>query len=423
MKKILLTTLFALVAAYTWAITVKVNGLYYEIDGRLATLVRYTSEETKYTGDITIPATVSYSSKIYKVTAIGKDAFSWCDITSVSIPNSVISIGNYAFGSCTMLTEVKIPDSVTEIGTGLFYDCTGLTSAVLSKNLTAIPDFTFDGCENLTTCEIPNKVTRIGEDAFRHTKITKLEIPNTVTYIGRSAFIDCDNLTSIVIPNSVTEMGTNVFNSCEGVKSITISNNLTEIPKYTFASATGLAEIVTIPSSISFIGEGAFEGYPLDEIIFLPTVPPTIQKGSYSNTFPDGIKIYVPKASLEAYKAHDNYATYTILSIEDDLPKCATPVITKSGDKWTLECETEGVTYTLKEEVKFFELTGANEVSCNPMLYLYVYANKNGMCQSLPALLKCAISSASSNGDVDGNGTVNIADVTKLVNIILKKDN
>ena len=142
-------------------------------------------------GNLVIPATVTYSGKTYSVTSIG-GAFRRCtNLISVTIPNSVTSIGGSSFYGCTRLTSVNIPNSVTSIGGSAFYNCTGLTSVT---------------------------------------------IPNSVTFIGGGAFYGCKGLTSITIPNSVTQIGFKAFYNCTGLTYISIGNGVTEFMTGTSAS-------------------------------------------------------------------------------------------------------------------------------------------------------------------------------------------
>ena len=193
------------------------------------------------------------------VTSIGYYAFAGCTgLTSITIPNSVTSIGNRAFCGCTGLTSITIPNSVTSIGNGAFYDCTGLTSITIPDSVTSIEDVAFDGCTGLTSITIPNSVTSIGSYAFYGcTGLTSITIPNSVTSIGSYAFERCTGLTSITIPNSVTSIGNDAFDGCTGLRSITISNSVTSIEDDVFARCTSLTSI-TIPNSVTRIEDYAF---------------------------------------------------------------------------------------------------------------------------------------------------------------------
>ena len=179
------------------------------------------------------------------VTSIGYYAFAGCTgLTSITIPNSVTSIGNRAFCGCTGLTSITIPNSVTSIGNGAFYDCTGLTSITIPDSVTSIEDVAFDGCTGLTSITIPNSVTSIGSYAFYGcTGLTSITIPNSVTSIGSYAFERCTGLTSITIPNSVTSIEDYAFRGCTGLTSITIPNSVTSIEDCAFSGCTGLTSI------------------------------------------------------------------------------------------------------------------------------------------------------------------------------------
>ena len=189
------------------------------------------------------------------VTSIGDNAFEYCTgLTSVTIPNSVTSIGNATFRDCSGLTSMVvesgnpkydsrnncnaiietasntlisgckntiIPNSVTSIGNYAFYGCTGLTSVTIPNSVTSIGEDAFGWCENLTSVTIPNSVTEIGGSAFwTCTGLTSVTIPNSVTSIGGSAFRFCIGLTSVTIPNSVTTIGNKAFSDCSGLTSI-----------------------------------------------------------------------------------------------------------------------------------------------------------------------------------------------------------
>ena len=119
-------------------------------------------------------------------------------LTSVTIPNSVTTIGGYAFKDCSALTSVTIPNSVTIIGWSTFKDCSALTSVTIPNSVTTIAWKAFDGCSALTSVTIPNSVTRIDNEAFSEcTNLQKVNIGNSVKTMGRRAFYNCTSITQI----------------------------------------------------------------------------------------------------------------------------------------------------------------------------------------------------------------------------------
>ena len=223
------------------------------------------------TGNLTIPASVSYNSSTYTVTSLGSSAFYGCTgLTSVTIPNSVTSIGSGAFYGCTGLTSVTIPNSVTSIGNNAFYNCTGLTSVTIGTSVTSIAQQAFYNCTGLTSVNVSNGNTtfdsRNGCNAIIHTSSNTLVlgcrntvIPNSVTSIGNYAFDGCTGLTSVTIPNSVTSIGSGAFAGCTGLTSVTIPNSVTSISLRAFNGCTGLISVI-IPNSVTIIESGAFYG-------------------------------------------------------------------------------------------------------------------------------------------------------------------
>ena len=194
------------------------------------------------------------------VTSIGRWAFGYCEsLTSVTIPDSVTSIGSCAFYDCTGLTSITIPDSVTSIGNGAFYNCTGLTSVTIPDSVTSIGRIAFGYCESLTSVTIGNSVTSIGAYAFYNcTSLTSVTIPDSVTSIGDWAFENCTGLTSVTIPDSVTSIGDEAFAFCDSLTSVTIGNSVTSIGDEAFAFCDSLTS-VTIGNSVTSIGNSAFE--------------------------------------------------------------------------------------------------------------------------------------------------------------------
>ena len=119
-------------------------------------------------------------------------------MTSVSIPNSVTSIGDAAFYGCSGLNSVTIPNSVTSIGGHAFCSCSGLTSVTIPNSVTSIGDWAFQDCSGLTSVTIPNSVTSIGYSAFRNCSgLTSVTIGNSVKSIDDEAFANCPELLDV----------------------------------------------------------------------------------------------------------------------------------------------------------------------------------------------------------------------------------
>ena len=190
------------------------------------------------------------------VTTIGRWVFSGCScLTSVTIGNSVTSIGDYAF-SGSGLTSVTIPNSVQSIGINAFYGCSDLISVTIDNSV--IGDGEFIGCIGLTSVTIGNSVVSIGDSSFaRCSSLTSITIPNSITSIGRDAFAFCYGLTSVTIGNSV--IGDGEFYCCTGLTSVEIPNGVTSIGQSAFSGCSGLTS-VEIPNSVTSIGVGAFNG-------------------------------------------------------------------------------------------------------------------------------------------------------------------
>ena len=157
MTTLILSVFFSISSS---AYDVEVDGIYYNLIPK-AKIAEVTKGDKEYSGDITIPSSINVNDAEYPVSSIGKSAFSSCSsLTSVTIPNSVTSIGDGAFSDCS-LTSITIPNSVTSIGESAFYYCSGLTSVTIPNSVTYIEYHAFAGCRSLTSVTIPNSVTSI----------------------------------------------------------------------------------------------------------------------------------------------------------------------------------------------------------------------------------------------------------------------
>lgn len=192
------------------------------------------------------------------VTSIGNHAFHDCEMTSITIPNSVVSIGEWAFASSNNLTELKLPNSITNIGNYAFYSMRSLNKINIPTSMTSLDGLSlFQFCSKLTSIEIPSNISKIDNGAFLGSSITNIKIPNSVKYIGDQAFAECDKMTGIDIPGSVTQIGEMAFRSCDSLSSISIANGTNSIKNYAFSECTNL-KTVTIPNSVACIEYSAF---------------------------------------------------------------------------------------------------------------------------------------------------------------------
>ena len=193
------------------------------------------------------------------VTSIGDGAFSSCtSLSSIVIPDSVTSIGDWAFSDCTSLSNIVIPNSVTSIGEGAFSSCTSLSNIVIPDSVTRIGNFAFSNCTSLSNIVISDSVTNIGDEVFYQcSSLTSVVIPNSVTNIGDDVFYQCSSLTSVVIPNSVTCVGDEAFCKCRSLSNIVIPNSVTSIGVSVFWGCSSLVNM-DIPDSVTRIGDWAF---------------------------------------------------------------------------------------------------------------------------------------------------------------------
>jgi hypothetical protein len=224
------------------------------------------ADETYYivykSATATLPETVAIPTQ-YKnkpVKAIGGSAFEQTSIASIIIADSVTSIGNSAFASCSSLSSVSIPSSVTSIGDSAFYGCSSLSSVSIPSSVTSIGDSAFYGCSSLSSVSIPSSVTSIGYCAFQWcSSLSSVSIPSSVTSIGRFAFYGCSSLSSVSIPSSVTSIAAYTFDGCSSLSSVSIPSSVTSIGDGAFYGCSSLSS-VSIPSSVTSIGDSAFYG-------------------------------------------------------------------------------------------------------------------------------------------------------------------
>ena len=294
------------------------------------------------------------------VMSIGGRALSHCtSLTSITIPNSVTSIENSAFRGCSSIVSMSVKSSNTTydsredcnaiIETATNTLIAGCQNTIIPNSVTSIGEWAFGECSSLTSITIPNSVTSVGERAFQGcSSLTSITIPNSVISIGDNPFGLTDSLTTIVvetgniyydsrencnaiiltstntlisgcqntiIPSSVTSIGDHAFSGCSSLTSITIPNSVTSIGDYAFSGCSGLTSI-TIPSNVESVGDFAFGWDTLDSLHIEAATPPTL--GSHKSN--SSLLCYIPCGTLAAYEASD-WAQYVSEFVEEGCPK------------------------------------------------------------------------------------------------------
>ena len=277
------------------------GGIYYLITGSNTVEVTYKDTNyNSYSGNVTIPASVSYNGVTYSVTAIGTYAFNKCTgLTSIAMPATITSLGSFAFNGCNGLTSLNLPESLAAIGERAFMDCLGVTSLTIPENVTSIGEYAFSGIRNLTsltwnarecwtngnmitsgiaTLTIGDEVVVIPGNLAYVSVITTLDIPQSVKFIGQDAFNGCNGLTSLTIPQNVIDIGTNAFANINNLTSLvwnarecwtngnmptyrintlTIGDGVKILPSY--LARNSKITTLSIPESATVIGAYAFE--------------------------------------------------------------------------------------------------------------------------------------------------------------------
>ena len=227
--------------------------------------------------DINIPSELDHHS----VTGLGDYSFATEEngsplydihhhnIHSVTIPESVTSIGQSAFESCLSLDSLIIKDAATSIGASAFDGCSHLTTLSLGKNITTIGDYAFQGCSYLTNVTIPQSVTSIGRQAFYLTDLNTLTIKGPIKSMGYAAFAGCTNLTSLSLYDGIQTIGEGAFINSTSLEAVTIPQSVTSIGASAFVNCSNLSTI-TIPEKVTTIESNTFNGCSHLESIMLP---------------------------------------------------------------------------------------------------------------------------------------------------------
>ena len=291
------------------------------------------------------------------VESINYNAFYNDNLVSVSLPGSMKTIGQYAFGDCDNLTEIVLSEGIETISEYAFYKCKNLTSVSLPAGLKTIEEGAFYKCEKLGSISFPESVTKIGSGAFADSGLTSVTIPKGVTTIEEYTFCVCEELEEVILHDGITTIEGNAFSLCKQLTSIILPEKLETIGEEAFESLEITS--ITIPEKVVSIGERAFAGCRKLESITLNKGLKSIGDKTFSQcdgltevVIPDG----VTSIGKSAFEYCDNLLCViipdSVTSIGEDLffncekhPYC----VVSEGSYAQEYCKEHGITCHVRE--------------------------------------------------------------------------
>ena len=321
MKKIYILVLVAVAAMTVQAETIKKDGLYYSLGNTTATLVSDQSSTkdvySAYTS-VNVPASVTYNNFTYPVVTIGTSAFEGCkNLQSVTLPASVTTINTDAFYGCVKLGSINLEEGLTTINQRAFYNCnlvsitipstvtsigngafksnpttsvtwlpvncsigtdddapfystsSKITSITFGDKVEVVPAYLCKYMSQLDTVVLPPSVSRLGQYAFMYcTKLKSINLPVTQKTLPQSFLEGCTSLETIVLPATLTTISTDAFYGCTSLKEVNLHEGITTINQRAFHNCK--LSSITIPSTVTSIGNGAFRSNPTTSITWLP---------------------------------------------------------------------------------------------------------------------------------------------------------
>lgn len=321
----LVAMLLAFLPASAYDYDFEVDGIYYSVISLTDLTCKVVHGDDTYEGEVVIPSEVDYKGRKLTVSEIGKDAFYWSGVTSVSIPESVTKIGVQAFYYCNFLASITIPQSVTEIGYFAFRNCGSLTSLTIPDSVTGIDVGTFGGCVSLENIILSKNLINIGSGTFENClSLSSLTVPGSVEVIvqynysdGRKydeTFSACESLKEMRFMYGDSELKS-AFESSYKIKTSKWESWTEQLEKVFFdremeyyMSLPNLKEL-TIGEHMKYIPINSLSKCnQIENIVCYAITPPSTSKFSdisYQNTV-----VKVPAESLAAYQAHEVWGKF-----------------------------------------------------------------------------------------------------------------
>ena len=354
-----------------------------------------------------------------KVSAIGESAFQGCSsIEKIDIPKIVTVLNNSTFSGCTSLKAIKIKPKMTEIKNNVFYNCTSLKNVVIADSEEELELGSNGSNPIFSSCPLDsvyigrninyNTTNSYGYSPFyRNTSLRAVKITDKETEISTNEFYGCTNLQRVIIGDGVTTIGDWAFSGCQSLKYFAFGSQVQTIGKEAFSDCTSVIEIISKATAAPTCGSQA-----LDDI----------------NKW--DCMLYVPDGCLAAYQAADQWKDFFFSEEGEgtqgsgesgdnpDGKKCGKPTISIKGGKLIFTSKTSDVIfhYSITHSDARNDISNG-EVNLTNTYIISVYASKEGYEDSKVARGEILVKGGS-DGDLNGDGIINAADVVKLVNII-----
>ena len=408
MKRLIVLFLTAISVLSMMAEDFEFRGIYYHITSSSSRTCEVISGPNasygeRYVGDITIPESVNYNGKSYKVTGIADAAFHYCSslrsvdlpstieyigetafytagFSQINIPGSVKTIGSQAFCSCRELSAVRFEDSVEpiELGNSVFQSCS-ISSLYIGRDISGNYPYYDPSCIESVT--FGSSVYRIPNIFVNCTKLCFIEIPEGVVEISNNAFSGCTNLGNIALPNSLAKIGASAFSGCKPLSSI------------------------TLPEHISWIGSDAFKGCSaLTTVRSEASTPPEIFEDTFDDNVYTQASLYVPMGAVQLYSNSSGWKQFISITESKSGEKCAAPTISYDNGQLHIVTDTPGaecVTMISDDDVTTHYIA---EIPLSATYNISAYSHKEGFEDSdLTYATLCWL-----NGVLDTNGVENV---------------